>query len=90
MSFYVRHERCDECLLGPNHITIPGRREAILRKCLRDDTHFECHKGTLRGKQLCCRGFFDQFEGVGQLLRIAGRLGAIKFVDDEHQEVADA
>jgi hypothetical protein len=81
MTFKVMKERCDECLFGDNKIVSNKRRTEIIREITRKDTHFVCHKATLAGKQIACRGDFDQL-GCGQMGRIAGRLDAIEFVDE--------
>lgn len=79
MSFEVCEKQCDQCLFSPARIVSKPRMAQILKTCRQQDTHFICHKGSIHGKpELCCRGFFDT--QTSQLIRIAGRLGMIKFV----------
>jgi hypothetical protein len=47
---------------------------------MRRDCAFFCHKATIAGREIACRGHFDA-TGGGQLARIAGRLGVIEFID---------
>jgi hypothetical protein len=79
--FKVMKERCDQCLYGPDKIVSNARRAQILRDIKRKDNHFICHKATIAGHDVCCRGDWDQRCG-GQLGRIAGRLNAVQFVDE--------
>lgn len=82
--FPVMARRCDECLFSENAIVSKTRRKAILAECKRDDAHFECHKGTLAGEEICCRGFLETRST--NLIRIAFRLGVIVWVDPETME----
>ena len=79
--FKVMKERCDQCLYGPDKIVSDKRRAQILRSLKQRDNHFICHKATIAGQDVCCRGDWDQ-RGGGQLGRIADRLNAVKFVDE--------
>lgn len=72
--FKVYAERCDQCLFSKDKIVSDARRTQILKDCRRRDSHFICHKS----KDVCCRGFYDTQSC--NLIRIAGRLGAIEFV----------
>ena len=81
--FKVRHERCDQCLLSPNRIVRPGRVAELLEECERKDCHFVCHKATINGLDVCCRGFYDANPHASNLMRIAERLGVVRFTDDE-------
>jgi hypothetical protein len=79
--FKVMKDRCDQCLYGPDKIVSDRRRKQILNDLRKRDDWFVCHKATIAGQSVCCRGDFDQ-RGGGQLGRIAGRLGAVQFVDE--------
>lgn len=78
----VCEKRCDQCLFSNNRIVPAKRKEQIIRQCRRDDTHFTCHKATLRGEDVQCRGYFDS-QPPSQMTRIAERLGVLKFVPNE-------
>ena len=77
-GFEVCEKQCDQCLFSPGRIVSKARMADILRKCRCEDSHFQCHKGSIAGRDVCCRGFFDT--QTSQMIRIAGRLGMIRFV----------
>lgn len=81
MTFKVMAERCNQCLYGPDKIVSNTRRAQIIRDLDRRDNHFICHKATLKGKDVACRGDWDQ-RGCGQIGRIAGRLGVVEFIKE--------
>ena len=81
MPFEVMAKRCDECLYGPDKIVSDERRKQIIREIEAKDCHFICHKATIVGRNICCRGDWDQ-RGAGQMGRIAGRLNVVKFIDE--------
>jgi hypothetical protein len=82
-AFYVCAKRCNQCLFSSAKIVSDERRADLLAGCAAEDRHFVCHKATIAGHEqdVCCRGFFDEMDGVGQLRRIAERLGVVRFVD---------
>lgn len=80
MSFKVMQRPCDQCLLSKNKIVPNASRYAILRKARAKDSFFVCHKATIAGLEVVCRGYFDAYGG-GQLGRIAERLGCLEFVE---------
>lgn len=75
----IAKERCKNCLLGPDALVSPAQVKAHLQKCARDDSHFICHRASMKGEDICCRGFYDT--RTTNLIRVMGRLGAIEFVD---------
>lgn len=77
----VCEKKCSECLFSENKIVSDLRRNEIVRKLKRKDTYFHCHKGSLRSETWVCRG---SFEMMPQMVRIAGRLGALQFIDPEN------
>jgi hypothetical protein len=81
MSFEVMAERCAQCLYGPNKIVSNKRRAEIIRQITREDGHFICHKASIEGRNVACRGDWDQ-RACGQLGRIMGRLNAVKFISE--------
>lgn len=82
--FKVAKEQCNECLFGPNKIVSDTRKRQLLADIRRRDSHFICHKASLRDEDVCCAGFYAT--QTSNLIRIAGRLKAIEFVDVEAQE----
>ena len=65
---------CGQCLTTKGRI-VPGRRAAeIVRSCKRSGTHFQCHKGSMVGLNIHCRGVHDAIGG-SQAHTFAVRLG---------------
>lgn len=77
--FKVKKECCNECLFTENRIVSAKRMKDILSGCRKSDTHFQCHKATMDKTDVCCRGFYDK--QTSNMIRIAQRLNAVKFVD---------
>lgn len=87
MTFDVMARKCDQCLLTPQRIVSAKRMAEIVRKCRQQDISFICHKASIAGRDIACRGHFDT--GVGQMSRIAERLGMVREIDpDTLQPVA--
>lgn len=81
-GFYVMAECCDECLYGKRAIVDGGRREEIQHELSLRDNYFICHKASIAGKDVACRGDFNA-RGCGQIGRIMGRLGLVRFINEE-------
>lgn len=79
MSLLVCEKQCDQCLLSPNRVVRKERVADVLKNCRKKDSHFICHKATIAGHEVVCRGFYDS--QTSQMIRIAQRLNAIEFVD---------
>ena len=47
---------CSECLTSKNRIVPDKRADELIRKCRTGGVHFVCHKGSLAGLNLHCRG----------------------------------
>jgi len=62
-GFTVAANKCSDCLFSANKIVDNTRRNNILQHCLENDTYFECHKGTIAGLHICCRGFYNSTYG---------------------------
>jgi hypothetical protein len=77
-GFRVYERRCDQCLMSSAKVVSDERRDAILSDVERRGSYFVCHKASIAGDDVCCRGTFDA--GIGNLARIAERLGAVEFV----------
>jgi len=72
--FKVCETKCDQCLFSKDKIVSNARMKEVLAECRSNDSHFICHKT----EDTCCRGFFDT--RTSQMIRIAGRLNMIEFV----------
>lgn len=82
----VFKECCNNCLLSPDRIVSAKRVKQIVTGCKRDQTHFICHKASIKNEEVLCKTFFDQFGYFSQMVRIAGRLNMIQFVDQTDTE----
>lgn len=51
--------RCDQCLTTRNRIVSGARAAAIIRDCRERDHHFQCHKGSVAGMNVHCRGVHE-------------------------------
>lgn len=78
----VMGKPCDQCLFSKNKIVTDESKVKVLADCARNDSHFECHKGTLVGRKIVCAGFAKR--GTSQMLQIAQRLRAIVIVDPKN------
>lgn len=63
----VMEKRCNQCLYGHNKIVSNARRKQILADLEQRDDWFICHKATIAGVKIGCRGDWDA--------RRCGRLG---------------
>lgn len=80
MAFKVMSKRCDQCLMGPSKLVSNARQKQILADTLRKDCHFICHKATISGQDIACRGHYDA-TGGGKLGRFSDWLGITEFID---------
>lgn len=77
--FPVTHECCRECLFSPNKVVTGRRAREVLRDVRAKDSHFVCHKATMRGGyNVACRGWYDRFHST--VSRLAEALGLVRFV----------
>lgn len=59
-TFDVMARRCDQCLFDPENRIVPAERAAeIIRQTKAADTKFICHKASLGGLEVACRGHHD-------------------------------
>lgn len=80
----VCSHQCNECLFTNNRIVRPERADELVEDCLKSDRFFECHKGTLAGLTVVCRGFWNRYKSDVWPLRIAQMYpDNVKFVDPE-------
>lgn len=74
----VKNKSCEECLFSKNKIVTNARMKQVLKDCEKQDTFFICHKSSINGDNICCRGFYEN--KTCNLIRIAHRLNAVEFV----------
>jgi hypothetical protein len=79
MGLEICEERCNQCLFSENRIVSKTRMAQIVRDCRRNDTFFQCHKHTIAGNDVMCRGYYET-QPPRQMQRIAERLNAVQFV----------
>ncbi len=77
----VAKKCCGQCLFTSKKIVSDERKESLLKDCVRNDTHFICHKASMKRENVVCRGFFDN-HSTG-MIRISERLRMIEYVDVE-------
>ncbi len=78
-KFMVCEKRCDQCLFSSAKVVSDRRRLAVLRECEKKRTYFICHKATIAGRTVVCRGFFETQRN--QTCQVAERLGLVEFTD---------
>lgn len=78
-KFYVMAEACEQCLFTKDRVVSGSRAAEIIRQCNDHDTHFECHKGSLVGRNICCRGFYDSQKNTS-VIRLSEVLQNVVFV----------
>ena len=83
MSFKVTKSCCNQCLFGPDKIVSDRRKTNLLKEITREQSYFVCHKSTIKGEDTCCRGFYETMGHHSQIIRIAERIGAIEFVEEQ-------
>jgi hypothetical protein len=70
----------------------PGRVQGMIRLCKQHDTHIPCHEHSTRQTDSeglseinlddpICRGFYNNYPGVGQMIRMCERLGLMREVE---------
>lgn len=82
----VFKEQCQNCLLSPDAIVSPARIRGILKECRQQQTHFICHKASMKGEETVCAEWYRTQGPLSQMVRIAQRLGVVEFVEQEDQE----
>lgn len=55
--------------------------EELVEQCLQEDKYFECHKGTIVGEHLVCRGFWNKHKNDVLPLRLAQMFELVEYVE---------
>ena len=79
--FQVVSHRCSECLFTPEKIVDDHRKQVIIEQAVENNNYFTCHQAMLAGRELCCRGFFDEHKYDSLVTRLAAQLNLIEFID---------
>jgi hypothetical protein len=82
----VYKECCKNCLLSPDAIVSNKRRKEIIQGCVQEQTHFICHKASMRGEDVCCKTYYDTLGQHSQMVRIAQRLGMVEIIEQPKSE----
>lgn len=82
----VYSECCKNCLLSKDRIVSPKRANEIIRGCKNEQTYFVCHKASIEGREIVCATFYKTIGHISQMVRIAGRLRAVEFVEQPESE----
>ena len=81
---HVQSRLCDTCIFRPGNLMYlaPGRVEAMVAHCLKEDSVIPCHE-TLGGDEAVCRGFFNRHQRDVYPLRLAGLIDALTYTDPQ-------
>lgn len=80
-EFKVCAHQCNECLFSANRVVSQRRAKQIVTDCLKNDDWFVCHKFSILGLRVCCRGFWDRHKRDVYPLRLAQMfISTVQFV----------
>ena len=82
----VYQECCQNCLLSKDRIVSPKRAKDLLKEIEEKQSYFVCHKASMNGEEIVCKTFFDKLGHQSQMIRIAERLNAVQFVEQNNNE----
>jgi hypothetical protein len=87
MGLKVFKECCKNCLLSEDRIVSSKTAKTIIKDCAEKQTHFICHKATMKGdEEIVCSKFFNTLGYTSQMIRISKRLNALEFVEQSDTE----
>jgi len=73
-SYEVMASPCDQCLTTRRRIVPASRAAELMRQCRDDDVKFICHKASIAGRNVACRGVHDKI-GPCRAARMAKAFG---------------
>jgi hypothetical protein len=76
-GFKVMSRACDQCLFSKERIVSGERAAEVIRKTRERNCHFICHKSD----DTACHEHHKL--GIGQMSRIAERMGFVTWIDPE-------
>jgi hypothetical protein len=85
-TFDVCAKRCDQCLFSKAKIVSDARRDELLKDIAKNDNHFMCHKHSIAGRDVVCRGDYDRDPLRTMVGRLAKYLNIVTFLDAEGNE----
>jgi hypothetical protein len=83
--FDVYDQPCKNCLFSKDRIVSPKAAKEIITECLEQQTHFICHKSSMKGGEVCCHSFYKKFIDKIDKLQIFERLNLIRFQKFAHK-----
>lgn len=81
-QLWVLNRKCGTCIFRPGNLMHlrPGRVQAMVDACIRENTVIHCHQ-TLDKVRSVCRGLWDvNYKDIG-ILQVADGLGLVAFDD---------
>ncbi len=75
-------KRCNQCLFSNAKIVEQERKLDVLATCEADNTHFVCHKHSIKGRNTCCRGFYDDKNLWSLFMRLCALAKGFTFIDE--------
>ena len=84
--FKVFDKTCNNCLLSKDRIVSARRAKEIINECAANQTHFVCHKASMKGEDVCCKTFYDTLGYKSQMISIAQHLDMVKVVSQTDTE----
>lgn len=78
---------CENCLFSDDKIVSNARKKELLSNCKKEQTHFICHKSTIKGEDTVCSGFYKKMGHVSQLIRIMQRIGGIELIGHDIEKI---
>jgi hypothetical protein len=85
-GFVTLNECCNECLFSPDRIVSGQRAAEVIDSCKKSGAHFQCHKATLNGLDVACKGFVDTFHGHTPGMRFSKAMGLDRTVTVEDMD----
>ncbi len=79
--FKVYKTQCKNCLLSKDRIVPSYRANQIIKDCVKEQTHFICHKASLNNEDVCCRKFYEEFGNRVNKIQVFDMLKMVEFVD---------
>ncbi len=77
--------RCSQCLTTRSRIVSGERAASIVRDCKASGRHFKCHKGSVAGLNVHCRGVHDRLSSDAHRFALAVGI-EVREVDPETLE----
>jgi hypothetical protein len=72
--------------MSKDRIVSQKRARDLLNEIAEKQSYFVCHKASIKDEEIVCKTFFDKLGHQSQMIRIAERLNAVRFVEQENNE----